>query len=306
MEFEELYRPKEFIAWNLVKNEMNTNLSILKKKYTSEPYHSFLRPAAAVLVRFLKNTPVTSNQVTLISAITGVFSGILTGYRYPVLGGILLFLSMILDCADGQLARAKGEAGTLGRILDGAADYTTAIFVHIGIAVYLSAYISPVWPWIGATAVSMAGHCIYFDSKKQWFLSRIDPNYSEINSKREADRYLKHTVNFPSRVFMKIYRYYLSFQSGIAGTSADNYFISEPSRRNEFINRAGPFMGFARLLGPAGHNFFIVIFMFLSSVIYNALFFYLLLVTVVFNILFILTLSREYRLNKYLKNNQLI
>ena len=81
---------------------------------------------AAAIVKFLQRTPVTPNLVTYAS----IFLGLISAYRFSlgteltmVQGGLLLEGVLILDCVDGQLARAKGCSSYWGRLLDGIAGY---------------------------------------------------------------------------------------------------------------------------------------------------------------------------------------
>ena len=48
-------------------------------------------------------------------------------------GGLLLELTLILDCVDGQLARAKNMARDLGRLIDGIAGYFAYLAIVSGI-----------------------------------------------------------------------------------------------------------------------------------------------------------------------------
>ena len=41
----------------------------------------------------------------------------------------------VLDCSDGQLARIKKNGTSVGRLLDGIADYIAAIAIYAGIAI---------------------------------------------------------------------------------------------------------------------------------------------------------------------------
>jgi len=77
------------------------------------------RPLAARLIPLLVRTPITPNQVTLLSGFTGILAGVCLalGATRPVMclvSGALLFLSVVLDCCDGQLARARGISSTTG------------------------------------------------------------------------------------------------------------------------------------------------------------------------------------------------
>ena len=77
-------------------------------------YRKFSRPTARILYK-LKFEP---NQVTLLSFILGILSGVIFYYRMFIPGLIVLFISEILDCADGDLARLKKKVSKKGEYLD--------------------------------------------------------------------------------------------------------------------------------------------------------------------------------------------
>lgn len=80
------------------------------------------RPPAAVVVARLADTPITPNQVTFMSlAIMGVAVLALLGvptWAGLWLGVLLVEVSYIFDCADGQLARYTGRTSPVGGLLD--------------------------------------------------------------------------------------------------------------------------------------------------------------------------------------------
>jgi phosphatidylglycerophosphate synthase len=80
------------------------------------------RPPAAVVVYFLRNTPITPNQVTFASAFLAAGAcamfALLPGWTWLVVAALVFEFSFVLDCADGQLARLKKIASPLGHLLD--------------------------------------------------------------------------------------------------------------------------------------------------------------------------------------------
>ena len=106
-------------------------------KELAEPINlNINEPIAKKIVGVLKNTFITPNQVTYFS----VFVGFASGYSFSqgnsissIFGGLLLELTLILDCVDGQLARAKNMASDLGRLIDGIAGYFAYLAVVYGI-----------------------------------------------------------------------------------------------------------------------------------------------------------------------------
>lgn len=80
------------------------------------------RPPAAVVVYALRNTRVTPNQVTFLSALLAAAAcamiALLPGHGWLVAAALVLEVSFVLDCADGQLARLRRTASPLGHLLD--------------------------------------------------------------------------------------------------------------------------------------------------------------------------------------------
>lgn len=79
------------------------------------------RPVASLLVRALLHTGVSPNQVTVASFIVGSAGAVffaLGKHENLILGGILIQLASILDCADGMLARARDAGTRYGAYLD--------------------------------------------------------------------------------------------------------------------------------------------------------------------------------------------
>jgi phosphatidylglycerophosphate synthase len=150
----------------------------------------FHRPLAQRLVRLLLLTPITPNQVTLVSGIVGVAASIAVALgagdrRWILAGAILLFLSVILDCCDGQLARARKISSTTGAILDGIADYIVGTSVALGATYFMVHALGNPWYWLlGLVAlVSIAAQSALFDHAKTRFIARVAGGYSE----REED-----------------------------------------------------------------------------------------------------------------------
>lgn len=119
------------------------------------------RPLASLVVRLVFNTRVTPNQLTVFAAVLGVSSGLsyLGGTpAFFILGGTLLQLSSVFDCADGQLARAKGRQSRFGAYLDLLLDRVVDFFAFTGMVIGFFRY-SGSLPFLIAGLVSAA---LYF------------------------------------------------------------------------------------------------------------------------------------------------
>jgi phosphatidylglycerophosphate synthase len=94
------------------------------------------RPLAAPLVVALERTRVTPNQVTLLSLLVFLVSAsllvLLPGPRGLLAAVIVLELSYVLDCVDGQLARLRGSSSPIGAHFDFLMDELKA-FVLVGV-----------------------------------------------------------------------------------------------------------------------------------------------------------------------------
>ena len=100
------------------------------------------RPASRVLTRMFLNTPISPNQITLISFFLGLASAFLFSrgyYESSVIASALLVLSTWIDGADGEIARLKFMESDIGKKLDLYCDNIIhfLVFTSIGYGVFL-------------------------------------------------------------------------------------------------------------------------------------------------------------------------
>jgi len=89
-----------------------------------------------VLTWLLVKTRITPNQVTTASIISGFGCALAYSFGYFVIGSFLLFVSHILDCTDGNLARAKSEFSPIGKWLDMTGDRISEAAIFVGVGIY--------------------------------------------------------------------------------------------------------------------------------------------------------------------------
>lgn len=138
----------------------------------------FYRPVAYLVVRSVYRTSITPNQITLFSIVIGLAAAACfgAGPATAAAGAALYAASVVLDCADGQLARLKKNGTRMGRVLDGVVDYIVGISAYFGIAVGLK---PPAWPasrwWLlmVAAAASNIFHSIAIDYYRTRYLNVI-------------------------------------------------------------------------------------------------------------------------------------
>jgi len=67
----------------------------------------------------------------------GLFAGVGYAVGWFLIGSLLLFLSHVLDCTDGNLARAQGKSSSYGKWLDLVGDRVTEVSVFFGAGINL-------------------------------------------------------------------------------------------------------------------------------------------------------------------------
>ena len=92
------------------------------------------------VVRLLYPTPVTPNQITVLSLIFGLASAGFYVSGVPnalVWGAVFLYGKVFLDNVDGNLARVRGTTSRFGRFLDSLTDFGVTVLVYIAVTVVL-------------------------------------------------------------------------------------------------------------------------------------------------------------------------
>ena len=211
----------------------------------------FHNPIAASIVQALKDTWVTPNQVTYVS----VFVGLVSAYTFSLgtlqaffFAGILLEVVLILDCVDGQLARAKKCSSDWGRLLDGIAGYIIYLAVLAGIMISLDKEHMTL-ALFGLITILRA---IAYDYCKLTMITMIqkgsDGNFQEI-----LDTYSKISDN--DSILLKVYFYYLQLQrlmfcgrftslGEFVGSGKEDYKddLMSSSERKDYQQKASPLM----------------------------------------------------------------
>jgi len=133
------------------------------------------RPIAFGLVRLIYRLPITPNQITFLSLVSGLVAAYYLSLGLFALGGIWYALANLLDCMDGQLARLQHSGTPLGRLVDGVVDWiiSVAVFTGLGIGMASLAGTAGVWYLVVAGGLTSAFHAIVFDYYQQEYLSAV-------------------------------------------------------------------------------------------------------------------------------------
>lgn len=103
------------------------------------------RIARVTVAKPLARTKVRPDQVTTVRLATGLAAAVAIGVGLPAwqhAGAILFVVSMVLDRADGDLARLTGQSSAAGHRYDMIADgvANTAVFVGLGLGLRNGSY----------------------------------------------------------------------------------------------------------------------------------------------------------------------
>jgi hypothetical protein len=152
--------------------------SVLKSREVEDPVNLwFNRPLAYAFVALVYRTPITPNQVTVLSIVVGFAAAGCWWHGGPasmVWGGVLLWASAILDGADGILARAKQQFSPLGRALDGSADLIVALVVAVAAGHHLWVKHHALWMLVLIVPIHL------YDYYKESFLLRTRADWNGV------------------------------------------------------------------------------------------------------------------------------
>ncbi|MEU7070485.1 DUF5941 domain-containing protein [Streptomyces narbonensis] len=126
----------------------------------------FISPYSRYIARWCARRGLTPNQVTTASLLTALLAAgcAATGERGGyVAAGVLLLVSFVLDCTDGQLARYSLQYSTLGAWLDATFDRAKEYAFYAGLALGAARDGDDVWALaLGAMVLMTCRHVVDF------------------------------------------------------------------------------------------------------------------------------------------------
>ncbi|MDD9877983.1 MAG: CDP-alcohol phosphatidyltransferase family protein [Magnetovibrio sp.] len=122
------------------------------------PLFPLIRHLSAWVTPWLLKTPLSANQATTLSLAAGLAAAALLSWgaqATDVYAGGALVLSYLLDNADGEIARAKGQSSKFGMHYDTFVDWAvhSAFFAALGAGVAQRTG-EDVWLWMGLAAAA--------------------------------------------------------------------------------------------------------------------------------------------------------
>jgi phosphatidylglycerophosphate synthase len=233
----------------------------LKPIYIEEVFDlGVFRPLAFLLVKAVYPFPITPNQITvtgIVAALIGaVFlsQGTRTGFA---LGGLCYLIAVVFDCADGMLARLKGNGTKVGRIMDGLFDYIATTMVLTGMAIGLTKanFALPFHPLvlIVLAAISAGLQSLTVDYAKNQFvahaLSKGRPITDEVAEfEEELVRLKSINGSWAEQTLIRIYLFYSRLQARRTRPTPSTYDGKDYFRKNLIPVRLWT------LIGPGTHR----------------------------------------------------
>jgi len=267
----------------------------------------FYRPLAFLLVKAIYNTNITPNQLTVISMIFGIIGGIsysFGNHKAYITGAIFYLLYNVVDCSDGQLARLKKNGTTVGRILDGVADYVVSVALYFGIAFgFANNSSNPLLMWLltavaGFSNAIQSGLLDYYRTRYlDYVLNRVSILDEGLKVFEDEFERLK---NIKGRYFDKaiiwIYLKYSAVQQRVTNPKPEQEEIKTHISAEEYAKKNRWLIRLWTFLGPTTQWTFLIITSFI-----NRIDIYLLGILVIGNILAIIFYFLQYKADVALK-----
>ena len=253
-----------------ISSEFKASLKTVEAEEILDLY--IFRPVSYILVKLVYNTSITPNILSVIALIFGIAAGALyaTGnISYAYIGAVCYFMCNTFDCADGQLARLKGNGTKLGRAVDGFVDYIASIVIYVALMFWLG-FTHGNWGYaviISLLAgISTALQSFYFDYYRNLYLHHVYGHVNDISSElkefeEEKENIKKRNGSFIELMLINNYLKYTSLQAKLMKTKFNIIASPEEFRRyNKSILRLWSWNG------STTHIFLLIVCTFLNRV----------------------------------------
>lgn len=257
----------------------------------------FYRRLAHFFVPFFLRYKISPNLISFLS----LFSGLLAAYFfyswYFWPSGFFAVLAIVLDCADGQVARLLQKSSAFGRAIDGFCDYTWIILFWF--AIYFSGYFQSlgitIFPLMLVSSISMILHCGRLDHIHHQICVKLYPEQQKNNMDvAQAKLELRQSLQTPNifKSFLLIF-YILQIASFGRDTKKDLPLATDDRKKAQQA-LAQP-LRFWSFLGEGHHNTWVIIGVFLAPYTPYGLFAAFLIILIPMN-LWMIYCERELRL----------
>jgi phosphatidylglycerophosphate synthase len=241
---------------------------MLKGPELEEPFDVWVyRPLAYVIVKLIAPTRITPDHVTGFNLLPGLAAAACYWQGTPgayLAGACLLFVTNVLDCVDGMLARVRGAGSATGYILDGLADYLIQTALWVALLRGIAVRDGDVWRTLAygvPAGLVFAWWCARVDLLRGEWLARVhgrrrDPHIELEGLRLEAEAWRQEGRRRFDRLLVAAFGVYVRLWYR-AGTPANEPAAREPLEA--WIRRRRPILRMAVLMGPSTHITLIVI-----------------------------------------------
>lgn len=231
----------------------------LKMKEVEEIFDLIIyRPLAFLFVRAVYKTRITPDNITVAAIFMGVIAGCFYSAGTPAsfkTAALFYMAFNIFDCSDGQLARLKKNGTSVGRLIDGLADYAATIAVYIGLAAGFALKSPGQIYWLlllAATGATTIIHGMLVDYYRTRFLNYVcgqKNNFERDNEeyKKELDLIRNEKGKWFDRMVLIIYLKYSSLQRLLVSRKKTRLFSTTPE---EYYQKNKTIIRFWVILGP--------------------------------------------------------
>jgi CDP-L-myo-inositol myo-inositolphosphotransferase len=124
----------------------------------------FSQPFSAIILRFWPNCD--PNLISILSAVFGFMGAVAFWAHQPIIGGILIQISSIVDGCDGEIARATGRVTYFGGFFDSILDRYIDFVVLGSMASFSLLFLSPQWVLLLATTSISGSFLVSYSAAK--------------------------------------------------------------------------------------------------------------------------------------------
>lgn len=122
------------------------------------------RRISLAVTRRLANVPITPNQISIVTLLLGIASGVVVAqgtYALGIVGAALLQIQSTLDGVDGELARLRSQCTRLGQWLDTISDDLAEFSFLLGLTIASPTQGMKTLGFLGLTAYAVAKGILY-------------------------------------------------------------------------------------------------------------------------------------------------
>lgn len=157
------------------------------------------RPIGVLVAFFLyKYFGFTPNKITFASVVATVIGGFFLVTNQLELAVIFFLIFPILDCADGTLARAIGDKGKFGIVVDAVGGYSFIVIFWLSLSFYQSVSGNFLGEILSALILSINLWCRLYLNKKKAVLNDYSTSKNTENPRRSKLYHIYENFEFGS------------------------------------------------------------------------------------------------------------